>query len=508
MLAERYRLDQRLGRGGVGEVWSGRDLRLGRDVAVKVMRDADPGDAEIRRFVREATVAAGLQHPGITVVFDADAHDGQLFIVTELLGGQDLGKVLAAHPAGLPLEQVLDFGIQFADALAAAHRRGIIHRDLKPSNLFVQADERVPHGRLKVCDFGFARDLTSSAKVSVTGEVFGTPAYMAPEQWQTSATTPSADLYAIGCILYEMLTGRAPFEGPSLLLFMTQHLTRPPVPPCDVRPGIPRALNDLVVALLAKEAVGRPADAAAVLDTLTHIQDALQRPGRQPLVACASPGPGLLWILAVNASGVLRRRIYDMAAGWSGWEDIFAPAAEVTSLAVCPGGENGITTMIVADGAAFSDIRGAWEPVCLPSGLHVGKKVAASRRGEGFGAPDLFAVDGSGGIWQDWSRDPDGWHIPAPIGKPVTALASVARAAGQVLVAVADGHVFDARWVTESPGRPAMGWADWREIEVTGFPITAVARLMGQRSLRSLRPGCGRRHLAPPGPLAGEHRPG
>jgi serine/threonine protein kinase len=108
----------------MGEVWGGRDLRLGRDVAVKVLRDADPGEAEVRRFVREAMVAAGLQHPGITVVFDADAHDGRLFIVTELLTGQDLGKVLAASPGGLPLDRVLDYGVQLADALAAAHGRG------------------------------------------------------------------------------------------------------------------------------------------------------------------------------------------------------------------------------------------------------------------------------------------------------------------------------------------------------------------------------------------------
>jgi serine/threonine protein kinase len=114
-------------------------------------------------------VAAGLQHPGITVVFDADAHDGQLFIVTELLTGQDLGKVLAARPGGLPVDRVLDLAIQFADALAAAHGQGVIHRDLKPANLFIQSDERLPSGRLKVCDFGLARDLTSSSKVTGRG---------------------------------------------------------------------------------------------------------------------------------------------------------------------------------------------------------------------------------------------------------------------------------------------------------------------------------------------------
>jgi eukaryotic-like serine/threonine-protein kinase len=274
VLAGRYRLDRRLGRGGMGEVWGGRDLRLGRDVAVKVLRDADPGEEEIRRFVREATIAAGLQHPGITVVFDADAHYGQLFIVTELLSGEDLGQVLAAHPGGLSVDRVLDFGIQLTDALAAAHRRGIIHRDLKPSNLFVQADDRLANGRLKVCDFGLARDLTSSSKVTRAGEVFGTPMYMAPEQWHAAATSPSGDLYSVGCILYEMLTGRVPFDGPSVPVLITQHLTQPPVPPRDLKPGIPEALNDLVLSLLSKEAANRPASATEVLAILARLRDA------------------------------------------------------------------------------------------------------------------------------------------------------------------------------------------------------------------------------------------
>jgi serine/threonine protein kinase len=308
VLAGRYRLDERLGHGGMGEVWGARDLRLGRDVAVKVLRDADPGEAEVRRFVREATVAAGLQHPGITVVFDADAHDGRLFIVTELLSGKDLGKVLAAHSGGLPLDRLLDFGIQLADALAAAHGRGIIHRDLKPTNLFVQADERLPNGRLKVCDFGLARDLTSSSRVTRAGEVFGTPAYMAPEQWSRAAVDPGADLYAVGCILYEMVTGRIPFEGPSMPAFMAQHLTQPPVPPHNLKPGIPAGLNDLVLSLLSKEAANRPPSASEVLAILTRLRDVRRQapaPARRQAAPAKTPGirvpSGLMRTLASHA---------------------------------------------------------------------------------------------------------------------------------------------------------------------------------------------------------------
>jgi len=238
VLAGRYRIDGRLGRGGMGEVWSGRDLRLRRDVAVKVLRDADPDEAEVSRFVREATVAAALQHPGITVVFDADVHDGRLFIVTELLSGKDLGEVLAAQPGGLLLGQVLDYGVQIADALAAAHRRGIVHRDLKPANLFVQTDDRLPRGRLKVCDFGLARDLTSASTVAVSGEVFGTPAYMAPEQWRAAAAGPGADLYAAGCILYEMMTGRAPIPCIAWRSAPTASFSPPAAP--TIQPGCGR----------------------------------------------------------------------------------------------------------------------------------------------------------------------------------------------------------------------------------------------------------------------------
>jgi WD40 repeat protein len=316
----------------MGEVWVGRDLRLRRDVAVKVLRDADPDEEEVSRFVREATVAAGLQHPGITVVFDADVHDGRMFIVTELLSGKDLGQVLAAHPGGLLLVQVLDFGVQLADALNAAHRKGIIHRDLKPANLFVQADEDLPGGRLKVCDFGLARDLGSSSKVTVTGEVFGTPAYMAPEQWRSAPAGLGADLYAAGCILYEMATGRVPFEGPALPDLMAQHLTRPPVPPRDLKPGIPVALNDVVLSLLSKDAASRPASAAEVLAALTRLRNArqasavakVQQPQARPrLIRILTGHAGSVSAVAFSPDGMLlgtssddrTARLWDTATG-------------------------------------------------------------------------------------------------------------------------------------------------------------------------------------------------
>ena len=130
VLTGRYRLDERLGRGASGEVWRGHDLKLSRPVAIKVLRDADPDKTMRKRFRREAATAAGLQHACITVVYDYDEHDGQMFIVTELLHGEDLGKVMAAFPDGLAVSRALDFGIQLSGALTAAHAKGIVHRDL------------------------------------------------------------------------------------------------------------------------------------------------------------------------------------------------------------------------------------------------------------------------------------------------------------------------------------------------------------------------------------------
>ncbi|MCW2933413.1 MAG: pknA3 [Actinomycetia bacterium] len=272
VLTGRYRLDERLGRGASGEVWRGYDLKLSRPVAIKVLRDADPDKTMRKRFRREAAMAASLQHACITVVYDYDEHDGQMFIVTELLRGEDLGKVMAAFPDGLAVSRALDFGIQLSDALIAAHAKGIVHRDLKPANIFIQVGDR-----LKVCDFGLARDLNSTSSLSMTGEVIGTPAYMAPEQWLGPVASASVDLYALGCILHEMLTGQPPFTGPGLPVVMHQHLTESPVPPHDLNPEVPEPLNDLVVALLAKDAADRPLKAGDVRAALAQISTDLYK---------------------------------------------------------------------------------------------------------------------------------------------------------------------------------------------------------------------------------------
>ncbi|MET9604624.1 protein kinase [Streptomyces sp. NPDC006512] len=258
-LAGRYRLDRRLGQGGMGEVWRGHDLSLGRSVAVKLLLEAAANDEVAARFRREATIGARLQHPGITVVHDVGVHDGRLFIVMELLPGEDLASALARAPGGLPAARAVDLAAQTAEALAAAHEQAVVHRDLKPANLFL-----LPGGRLKICDFGIAHSSDATAGWTVTGRVFGTPEYMAPEQWRGEPVDARCDLYALGCVLYALLRGAPPFrsaQGPYAL--MLRHVEEAP-PELRVEPR----LAALARSLLAKAPADRPGSAAEVARAL------------------------------------------------------------------------------------------------------------------------------------------------------------------------------------------------------------------------------------------------
>jgi hypothetical protein len=266
-LSGRYALQALLGSGGMGEVWRGVDEYLDRPVAVKVLREhhADPELAG--RFRREAIIAARLQHPGITVVHDVGSDNGQLFIVMELLHGRDLAAMLAEAPAGLPIDAVVSLTIQAAEALQAAHAIHVVHRDLKPANLFV-----LDGGQLKICDFGIAWAVDSTTHLTATGQTIGTPAYMSPEQCQGQQVDERSDLYSLGCVLYELLTGQPPFADGQPLAVMLQHLNAAPAAPRTIRPDVPRELDHLVLELLAKDPARRPADARHVTEALQALR--------------------------------------------------------------------------------------------------------------------------------------------------------------------------------------------------------------------------------------------
>ena len=217
-----YRLIEKIGAGGMGEVWRATDTTLGREVAIKALPAAVLQDPErLARFEREAKVLAALNHPNVATIHGFHREDGQLFLVMELVPGEDLAQRIGR--GALPVEEAVPIAIQMAEALEAAHERGIVHRDLKPANV-----KLLPSGRIKVLDFGLAKALlgetssssitalptvTSAGSPTALGVILGTAAYMSPEQAKGKPVDRRADLWSFGCVLFEMLAGRRPFDG-------------------------------------------------------------------------------------------------------------------------------------------------------------------------------------------------------------------------------------------------------------------------------------------------------
>src|SRR5215813_8747833 len=229
----RYEIRSKVGEGGMGEVYQGRDTQLGRDVAVKVLPTTLSTDTErLRRFEQEACAASALNHPNILVVHDIGAHDGTTYVVSELLEGETLRKRIGGSPLGQ--RRAIDYALQIANGLAAAHEKGIIHRDLKPDNIFITND-----GRIKILDFGLAKltqpdgnqqqtDIPTRRVDTGPGVVMGTVGYMSPEQLKGSAVDHRSDLFSFGAILYEMLSGRRAFHGESAAETMSAILREDP----------------------------------------------------------------------------------------------------------------------------------------------------------------------------------------------------------------------------------------------------------------------------------------
>ena len=264
LIDQRYRVTRRLARGGMATVYVAQDERLERPVALKVMHPyLAESDAFVERFHREARAAARIVHPGVVSVFDQGVVSGQGFLVMELIDGTNLRELLNAQGA-FTIPQALRYTTDILEALRAAHRMGVIHRDIKPENILVPTD-----GPAKVADFGLARAV-SEGSMFTTGNMLGTVAYIAPEIALTTEADARSDLYSVGIMLYEMLTGAVPWADESALQIASHHVSDDVPSPSATLPWIPREIDDLVAALTARDPANRCADASDALDLVAR----------------------------------------------------------------------------------------------------------------------------------------------------------------------------------------------------------------------------------------------
>jgi serine/threonine-protein kinase len=285
VLAGRYRLEGCVAYGGVGEVWRATDLVLGRPVAVKLLRTEYAQHPEVlTRFRAEARHAGSVSHPGIAQVYDygEDGAAASPYLVLELVDGPSLARVLAAGP--LAPAHAMDVIAQAAAGLQAAHAAGLVHRDIKPGNLLVG-----PSGQVKITDFGIAH-AAWSAPITQTGALVGTPAYLAPERAMGGPATPASDLYSLGVVGYQCLTGAVPFEGiPYEVTAAHRHRTLPPLPP-----AVPAGVAELILDLTARDPADRPASAGEVAMRAGRLRDGLAgRPAAPPAGKPGGPPPAI-----------------------------------------------------------------------------------------------------------------------------------------------------------------------------------------------------------------------
>jgi serine/threonine protein kinase len=309
-IAGRYELEEVIGSGGMSVVWRARDVLLERKVALKILHARYGEDDEyVERFLREARAVAQMSHPNIVTVIDRGEDRDRQYIVFEYVEGENLKQLLDAR-GRLPIDEVVDLGLAVARGLAFAHERGIVHRDVKPQNVLLNGD-----GRAKVTDFGIARSLDVERGVTQTGTVMGTSNYIAPEQASGERVGTESDVYSLGCVLFELLTGDVPFPGDNFVAVALQHLNEPPPSVLERRGDTPPRLAWLVDRALAKDPADRPtmdevvAELEATRDP-TQATVVVSRPGGRrtrrnvpwPLVLAVA---GLLLIAAAVAAALL-----------------------------------------------------------------------------------------------------------------------------------------------------------------------------------------------------------
>ncbi len=267
----KYRIIDLVGEGAMGVVYKAEDSVLGRTVAIKVMNDSIARQEDLRkRFLHEAQAAASLQHPNVVCIYDLGEQDGHLFIAMEFVDGVDLERLIELGEP-MSLQARLDIIIDVLTGLAFAHKRGIVHRDIKPANIRIGED-----GRAKIMDFGVAH--LASSSMTRTGSFLGTPSYMAPEQITEGKTTPATDIFAVGGVLYQLLAQMKPFDAPTLQNLFFKIITEKPRPVSELMPGLPPALDRIVMKAMAKEPSGRYSSAIEMANDLSTVRAKLSGP--------------------------------------------------------------------------------------------------------------------------------------------------------------------------------------------------------------------------------------
>jgi len=282
LLNNRYRLEKRLGSGGMAVVYQAHDLTLERTVAIKVLRQDFSADAAFReRFHQEAKAAANLTHPNIVTVHDFGLDGGRLFIVMEYVPGTDL-KTILQQRGRFTIEEAMPLIIQACAGLGYAHRAGLVHCDVKPHNILITPDQRV-----KITDFGIARALASIHPEEKSAVVWGSPQFFSPEQAAGGAPSPASDVYSLGVVIYEMLTGQLPFQAETAAELARLHRFATPPPPRQLNPHIPPTLEQIMLKVLSKE----PSQRYRTADQLGRVLMSFNRPTRLVAVADLPPKP-------------------------------------------------------------------------------------------------------------------------------------------------------------------------------------------------------------------------
>jgi serine/threonine protein kinase len=317
LLNNRYQLLERFGTGGMAIIYRARDILLNRYVAIKVLRDDHERNPDFEaQFRNEAQAAANLSHPNIVTVYDFGFDNGQPFIVMELVPGTDL-KSLLRKRGRFTVEEGIPLMVQACAGIGYAHRAGVVHCDIKPHNMLV-----TPDSRLKVTDFGIARAMATINPDERAEVVWGSPQYFSPEQAAGHAPSPSSDVYSLGVVMYEMLTGTLPFTGSTVEELARQHLNAAPVPPHEYVPDIPEALEEIILKVLSKEPAARYRTADQLMRVLMKFGRPRDIPTISPLNLTPEVAPAAVWEAAPTlppppAPGQIQPAVETESIHWS-----------------------------------------------------------------------------------------------------------------------------------------------------------------------------------------------